>query len=247
LPPQKPDPILNYPQQLGRACEIVLAYGGTAKNFEDILFPRKVFIPDDKLRGVGYRQSYFGLMSNVRDYLNDAAIDAEWIFISDYDLIPLKGDYFDCLISIMKQHGAGFWGKLIRDVSLSNSLFLTNTIQDGVLEKMPAFNRPERKPIYHCLGACLFFHRSCFDAVLELADDLNDMYFELAISTAANLKGFRVVSFNAHSDCLQDVRYRPIYTCSDAIQLAANGADFVHPIKEISEFLATWSSIGKPL
>jgi len=111
LPPQKTDPILNYLQQLGSACEMVLAYGGTIKNFEGILFPRKVFISNEKLRGVGYRQSYFGLMNNVHVYLKDAAIDVEWIFISDYDLIPLKKDYLNRLISIMKQHGAGFWGK----------------------------------------------------------------------------------------------------------------------------------------
>jgi len=247
LPSQGTDPILGYLQQLGGADEIVLAYGGTAKNFESILFPRKVFISDDKLRGIGYRQSYFGLMRDVRDYLNAAAIDAEWIFISDYDLLPLKGGYLDGLISIMKQHGAGFGGKLIRDVSSSNSFFLTNAIRDGVLERMPALNGPERKPIYHCLGACLLFHRSCFDAVLELADDLDEMFFEVAIPTAANLKGFRVISFDKHCDSLQHVRFRPVYTCSDAVQLAANGVDFVHPIKEIPEFLATRSMLDNPV
>ena len=244
LPSQKTDPILNYLKQLGSAGEIVLAYGGTAKNFEGILYPKKVFISDDKLRGAGYRQSYFGLMKSGRDYLKKEAIDAEWIFISDYDLVPLEKNYLDGLISIMKQHGAGFGGKLIRDVSLSNSFFLTNAIQDGILQRTPGLHGLERKPIYHCLGACLLFHRNCFDAILELADDLSDMYFELAIPTAANLKGFRVVSFDKHSDVLRHVRYRPVYSCSEAVQLAENGASFIHPIKEISEFIMIRSTSG---
>jgi hypothetical protein len=246
-PSKETDPVLNYHKQLGGAGEIVLAYGGTAKNFEDIRFPKKIFVPDPSLRGVGWRGSLFGLMNNVRDYLNDAAIDAEWIFISEYDLVPLKEDYLDRLISIMKQHGAGLGGKLIRDVSFSNSFFLTNAIEDGILKRVPALNGPERTPIYHCLAACLLFHRSCFEAVLELKDDLNDMYMELAIPTAANLKGFRVISFDEHSDCLEHVRFRPVYSCSEAVQLAAKGAVFIHPIKEISEFLAARSMTANPV
>jgi len=245
LPTERTDPILNYLKQLGSADEVVLAYGGTLKNFEGILFPRKFFVPDAKLRGVGYRQSYFGLMNALRDYLKNADLDPEWIFFSDYDLLPLKPNYLDGLISTMKLHGAGFGGKLIRDLSSSNSLFVTNALRDGILERVPAFQGPERRPIYHCLGACLLFHRSCFDAVLELGDDLDDMYFELAIPTAANLKGFRVIGFDSHSKVLEHVRFRPLYTCADALRLAADGAVFIHPIKETSEFLEAKSTSGQ--
>ena len=241
LPSQKTDPILNYLQQLEDDCELILAHGGTRENFENICFPKKIFVSDPKLRGLGYYQSYFGIMTDVRNYLKNAAIDPEWIFISDYDLLPLKKNYLQGLISIMKKHEAGFGGKFIRDVSLSNSFFLTNAIRDGIMERTTAFDRPERKPVYHCLGAFLIFHRTCFDAILELEDNLRDMYFELAIPTAANLKGFRVISFDEHSPCLQHVRYRPVYSHVEALQLAADGADFIHPIKEISEFLAARS------
>jgi hypothetical protein len=73
------------------------------------------------------------------------------------------------------------------------------------------------------------------------------MYLELAIPTAANLKGFRVISFDEHCDSLRHVRFRPLYTCSETIQLATEGADFVHPAKEIAEFLATRSITDHPV
>jgi len=238
LPPKKTDLILNYITSLkGKNYEVILAYGGSERDFADIHFPMKVFVADDKLRGVAYRQSYFSLMDAVAARLVEKAIDPDWVFISDYDLLPLRRDYLVRPLALMEKCGAGFAAKLIQDVSLSNKFFLTNAINDGIMDRLPSLNGSGRHPVYHCLGAALLFHRDCFNSVRQMKSALNDIYFELALPTAAGLKGFRLLSIDMHSDDFRHVRYRPIYSCSDALRLAQEGASFIHPIKEIAEFI----------
>lgn len=239
LPPEKTDIILNHLATLaGNSYALILAYGGTAKNFDAISYARKIFIADNKLRGLGYRQSYFCLMDAVATYLKKEGIDPEWVFISDYDLLPLRNDYLADLIALMEKCGAGFGAKLIQDVSLSNKFFLTNAINDGIMDRMPMLNGSGKQPVSHCLGCAMLFHRDCFDAVRQMKSDFEDMYFEIALPTAAGLKGFRLLSIDKHTNAFQHVRYRPIYSYADVLHLARDGAAFIHPIKDIAEFIA---------
>jgi len=238
LPPEKTDIILNHLATLaGNSYELILAYGGTAKNFDAIRYARKIFIADNKLRGVGYQQSYFRLMDAVAAYLIKEGVDPEWVFISDYDLLPLRNDYLADLITVMEKYGAGFGAKLIQDVSLSNKFFLTNAINDGTIDRMPMLNGSGKQPVSHCLGCAMLFHRDCFDAVRQMESVLEDIYFEIALPTAAGLKGFRLLSIDKHTNAFQHVRYRPIYSYADALHLTREGAAFIHPIKDIAEFI----------
>jgi len=245
LTPQKTELILRHLHEVGKGYEIVLAYGGTAENFSKINHSNKVFIPDPSVRGRSNRISYYDLIARVRDFLEAANIDPEWIFISDFDLLPLKEAYLEGLISLMKSQGVGFGGKLIRDVSLSNNGFLVDAAMEGILEKMPLINRVGRKPVYHCLGSGIFFHRTCFDAASAFRNELAPMNFELTVPTVAALKGFRLLSFDKHSDVFQQVRYRPVFSCAEAIKIADAGYAFIHPVKEIEEFLKTRDDLSK--
>ncbi len=142
------------------------------------------------------------------------------------------------MMALMKSTGAGLAGKVIRDISLSNNPFLIDSHRDGTMAKMPQINRPGGNPVCHCLGAALFFHRSCFDAITDYRRELGTMFFEVALPTVAALKNFRLLSFDQCSDLFQYIRYRPIYSPADALEAARKGASMIHPLKDFGAFAA---------
>jgi hypothetical protein len=238
LSPKETDAILQNAASLGENYKVLLAYGGPEANFAKINFSNKVFIPDPSLRGQSNRIAYYDLITRARDWMKSNNLDPEWIFISDYDLIPLKKNYLNELVALMKTHGAGFGGKVVRDISLSNNSFLIDSMRDGTLDRMPLINGSGRKPVYHCLGAALFFHRSCFDTVLDFRDELNAMFFEVTLPTVAGIKGFRLLSFDDHSKVFEKVHYRPVFSCNEALEVANQGYALIHPLKDFAKFQA---------
>ena len=138
LAPGPMDRILDYMQELAGSVQVVLAYGGQRENFDQIRFPRKVFIADPRLRGPTQRITFFNLMTDARDYLAQVGLDPEWIFIGDYDLLPTGANYLKGLLDLAREHGAGFVGKEFTDVAGTNKLWLTQAVNAGVFEKNPA-------------------------------------------------------------------------------------------------------------
>jgi len=242
LAPGPMDRILDYMQELAGPVQVVLAYGGKRENFDQIRFPRKVFIADPRLRGPTHRITFFNLMADARDYLPQIGLDPEWIFLGDYDLLPTRANYLNGMLDLMREYGAGFAGKEFTDVAGTNKLFLTQAVTAGVFDKNPGLTNHGRKAIYHSLGCGFLVHRDCFRAILREKDALDDMYFELALPTAASLHGYRLLSLDLVSTCFHQVRYRPVLLAADALKLAEAGAEFVHPVKEAEAFVNAWSA-----
>lgn len=234
LAPRETGRILEYIQSQGDYT-VVLAYGGPRENFASISWEHKVFIDDPLMRGLSYLYSYARLIPETRAYLRQQGLAADWVFITDYDLIPLKRNYLDRSIAVMANHRAGFGGKLVRDLSRSNSFFLANALQEGRVDE--TLNGPGRSPVYHCLGAVLFFHRDCFEAIFRDDRPFDAANLELAVPTAARQCGFRLLSFDKFSDDFKYVHYRPIYSAAEARGLLEAGAAFVHPLKDFEAFL----------
>jgi hypothetical protein len=241
LPPLETGRILEYIQSQGDYT-VVLAYGGPRENFASISWEHKVFIDDPMMRGLSYLYSYARLIPETRAYLQQQGLAADWIFISDYDLLPLKRNYLEQSVSVMSKHQAGFGAKLIRDLSQSNSFFLANALEEGRVDE--SLNGPGRSPIYHCLGAVLFFHRDCFAAIFREDRPFDAANLELAVPTAARQCGFRLLSFDKFGDDFKNVRYRPVYSAAEARSLQQEGAAFVHPLKDLETFLEADVSPG---
>jgi hypothetical protein len=246
LPARATEKILQHAQTLGPSYLIALAYGGPRHEFDEIRWPHKVYIEDDSLRGPSYAIAYQNLTAQMQAYLTQLGVKPAWVLVADYDMLPLKPDYLSGVIALMEKHGAGLGGKEVREVSLSNSLFLTQAMARGCIDD--SLNGAGRQPIYHCLGCGLLFRGECFDGLFDGEPGLGAINFELGALTAASKKGYRLLSFDAFGDEFKWVRYRPVFSAGDAREAADAGAPFIHPIKEVDQFLAQQSTRrGKPL
>jgi hypothetical protein len=243
LAPRQTERLLNHANQLGQGYTIVLAYGGRKDDFEKIDWPHKIFLDDPTLRGPWWLTSYYQIVTCARHYMKSQSISADWIFLGDYDLLPLRPRYLDAMFKVMAENGAGLAAKEFRDVSLSNCPYLLRHLQDGSIG--PEFNGPNKAPVYHALGCAFAFHRECFDKLFLSPHGLSKSYFELGMATEASAQGFRLLSLDAHGDFMTQVRYRPVFSAEEAI--AASGRmSLIHPVKEIDAFLDAWSAHGVP-
>jgi hypothetical protein len=239
LPPRDTERILRHAHELGNGYTILLAYGGPKELFASIDWPHKVFLNDPSYRGPLRTMSYYELISSTRDYIETNGLAADWIFTSDYDLLPTQPLYLDPIFQLMAENRAGMASKAFFDVSLSNCPYLLRHLQDGRIG--PEFNGPGKLSVYQCLGCGLAYHRECFDQVFRKPGGLSGAFFEVALPTEASALGFRLLSLDAFGSSFKHVRFRPVYAVEDAIQ-AADESRMIHPIKKIDAFLDQWEA-----
>ena len=238
LPPDQTLKLLKHAQQLAPGYVVMLAYGGPRENFSQVEWPHKIFLDDPTLRGTSSRISYLQLSTLFRDYFKKNGILADWVFVADFDLIPLKQNYLDGSIQLMVKHRAGLGGRQFRDVSLSNNPFVVDCSENGFIDE--TFNAAGRYPLYHCLGCALLFRGDFFNSLYDGEERLGLAYYELAAPSVANKKGYRVLSFQKCGDEFTSVRFRPVYSVAEALEAASAGASFIHPVKEVDSFFAAW-------
>jgi len=236
LPQQKTDLIMEFFKAMTPDATIVLAYGGRPDEFEKIQYPHKFYIEDERIRGLGYRQSYFGLMDDLSVWMDVRGILPRWITILDYDCLPLDPYWNSSLVAVMERERAGFGGKLIRNCTNDNSLFVCNAVKDRILQRLEIMY-PELE-LYQCLGALLCFNAECLEAIRSLRVDFEDIFFEVALPTSARLKGFRTISFDALSDMTREVRFRPQHALVGISESMRAGVRILHPVKEIEQAIS---------
>jgi hypothetical protein len=240
-PARETENLLRHAQELEPKYIVMLAYGGTRGHFDDIVWPHKIFLDDPSLHGPIYLMSYRVLSVQFRQYVRQAGIKPEWVFIGDYDAIPLKPDYLREPIALMVKHGASLGGKQARAITQSNQLFLTQYQHNAGITD--ALNDDKWQPFYHSLGCVLVFSGECLENLYLGKDEILGLAnYELGAMTSAKNQGFRLLGFDLLCEHFKHVRYRPVYSLEEALQVAAEGAAFVHPVKETDQFLAAFKA-----
>ena len=227
------DRIMEFFERMTPDARIVLAYGGKKDQFESILFENKFFIQDSKIRGVGYRQSYFGMMDDLSVWMDERKISPRWITITDYDCLPLDAAWNNSLIEVMEREKGDFGGKNFRNCTGDNSLFVCNAVRDGVLQDLEK-SFPEMQ-MYQCIGALLCCSGGGLTEMRSLRKELEGVFFEVALPTAARLKRLKLVSFDAVSGMTRGVRFLPEHNPVEIPQAIRDGIRILHPVKRIEE------------
>jgi hypothetical protein len=237
LASQSSELIMNYFKKISPGSTVILAYGGTIENFENINYDNRFYINDNKIRGVGYRQSYFGMLDDFKKWMRDNSKTFSWITIIDYDCLPLHKDWNEKIITLIRQKKASFGGKSIRDCTGDNSLFICNALNDGILKKLEKNKIFRNISFYQCLGALLCLSMECLDHISTLRDHFEDIFFEVSLPTCAAQGGFKMISLDSFSDVLSNVRFRPVYSHDDVCDLYSNNQVLVHPVKETDQII----------
>jgi hypothetical protein len=243
LPALAADRVMEFFKAMTPDACVVLAYGGKKEEFEAVTFSRKFFITDDRIRGVGYRQSYFGLMDNLAAWMRSERIEPRWITILDYDCVPLDRGWNDSLADIMDREQADMGGNYFRNCTGDNSLFVCNALRDGILQRLE-----EKFPciqLYQCLGALLCFSAGGFHEIRRLREDFQDIFFEVSLPTCARLQGLRLLSLDSAGEFTKGVRFRPGYAPEEIADEIHSGKQMIHPVKALESVCADILNLPK--
>ncbi len=220
------EPICRRNTELGPGYSHLLAYGGGQAEFDKIKVEHKVFIEDPSLRGPSNRMSHRELIEKAWDWHCSRESAPSYLVFTESDLLPLQPAYLDACIQLMIAHDADFGGKLIRDISNTNSPFLLDGISRGII-----CDDQSAPSCLHALGCLVIIHSRIIPSMLQECLKMDGLYFELMFPTAAAAAGGRLLSLDQVSDHLKHVVYRPEHTSGDVERIRQAGYSLVHPVK----------------
>jgi hypothetical protein len=243
LPAADADRVMEFFKAMTPDACVVLAYGGKKEEFEAVTFSNKFFISDERIRGIGYRQSYFGVMDDLAAWMETERIAPRWITILDYDCVPLDRGWNNTLTGIMEREQADMGGKYFRNCTGDNSLFVCNALRDGILQQLE--EKFSRIQLYQCLGALLCFSAGGFHEIRCLREDFQDIFFEVSLPTCARLQGLRLLSLDSAGEFTKGVRFRPGYAPEEIAAEIHSGKQMIHPVKALESVYANILNLPK--
>jgi len=209
---------------------LIVAYGGSAKNFSRLGIEHAVFIQDPELRTRDHpreRQSYLGVFAAVAPVVEMLGVGH--VHLAEYDEIPLVKGLNSLLLESLKREDADVVGHRLNRVDGTGHPHFT------FHRHYPAFmnywrsmsRRDDPEVVLSMLGCGSFWKTEAFVAVSKLVPPLR-IYLELMLPTAAHHLGFRVRPFPD-----QDRFMAPEVPKSreDFEPFAKAGAWSIHPVK----------------
>lgn len=215
-------------------ARFVICYGGKIDEFERIDSEHKLFINDPTLRGPErHLQSLSGIFQLVWNaYLEpDESIDS--LYIIEYDHLVLDSRFETRLRDLASRTRADFMGKNCVDCTATNEAQYVRFRRDAQLlthlRHLSVRDDPTR--LFRCLGDGMWISRHAVQAYVEVGEH-PPCYCEVYVPTLLHHLGFRVVDVDAHSNLYRDVRYLPRFDAEQAMARFADGAVFIHPVKD---------------
>lgn len=195
------------PEAVSRMCshwrdhdpdqQLIVAYGGSVRDFERLEAGHSVFIHDPELRTRDHpreRQSYLGVFSAVAPMVERLGVSH--VHLAEYDEIPLVRGLNSLLLESLKREDADVAGHRLNRVDDTGHPHFTYHLHD------PAFmnywrsmsRRDDPEVVLSMLGCGSFWKSEAFVAVSKLKPPVR-IYLELMLPTAAHHLGFRVRPF----------------------------------------------------
>jgi hypothetical protein len=225
--------MVDYWHESTHPAVIVVAYGGPRGEF-DKLECRKVFIEDPRLRTRDHqreRQSYTGVL---RGALEEIANDNwEWLYLAEYDMLPLDQRLFERLENRARYEGADLLGhRMWRLDDTLHPHFASHLFTSKWMEWIETIStRSDPQVILSCMGCGQFWHREALQNVIALGEP-ECAYLELQLPTVAHHLGYRARGL-AHQD--QFISNHVVEGASPDL-LRSTGGWVMHPLKDL------WSS-----
>jgi hypothetical protein len=219
------DPFAVWERCCPRADTLAL-FGGPPPEFERLPHHPRILAPGERIRTVDHQRQLRNPLEAygaLRAWLRDKPYDL--LHIADYDLLPLRADYFDLLLRR-------------RDAEDADLLVFSAARVDGTSNPMylgqcgdPRFHaffrsvsvRENKAVVLNVLGAGMLWTREAFAAVSAL-DEPFPMHGEEYLPTLAHHLGFRVRAIPDQSQFAYALTARP-----ESARRA--GAWVLHPVK----------------
>ena len=212
---------------------ILIAYGGTRKEFDKLEHQQKFFVDDPRLRTRDHQrefQSYTRLFQAAAEFLKTRANQFQFVHFVEYDHLPLVQDLNERQLERLSSEGADVIGFHVHRVDgTSNPHFLYHVAN-------PAFAcywskitvRSDPRVVLSMFGSGSFWTTEAFRAVAAMEEPL-PMYMEIYLPTLAHHLGFRVRDLTA-----QNRFVRALASEIDPIDEARKqGAWTLHPVKRL--------------
>ena len=212
---------------------ILIAYGGTRKEFDALHHDQKFFVDDVRLRTRDHQrelQSYTRLFQAAAEFLKAEGGQFQFVHFAEYDHLPLISDLNERQIQRSTAEGADLLAFHVHRVDdTSNPHFLYHSADDRFMSYWARITRrPEPEVVLSMFGTGSFWTRDAFCTV-SAAQEPFPIYMELYLPTLAHHLGFRVRDFAE-----QNRFVRVLKDETDNVDLARKeGAWTLHPVKRL--------------
>lgn len=212
---------------------ILIAYGGTRREFENIQHEQKFFVDDVRLRTRDHQrelQSYTRLFQVAAEFLKTDGGQFQFVHFAEYDHLPLVQDLNEQQVERLKAEGADLLAFHVHRVDdTNNPHFLYHAADDKFMSHWAKITRrPDPEVVLSMFGTGSFWTRDAFCTV-SAAQEPFPIYMELYLTTLAHHLGFRVRDFAE-----QNRFVRVLKDETDNVDLARKeGAWTLHPVKRL--------------
>ena len=212
---------------------ILLTYGGSRDEFENVNHPSKIFIQDSRLRTRDHQrefQSYTELFRSVELFLNERGSPFHYVHFIEYDHLPLVNDLNERQVERLMKECADVIGfHLHRIDGTSSPHFLYHVSNPNFAAYWAELScRSEPEVVLSMFGSGSFWRREAFSEV-ALRREPFPIYMEIFLPTLAHHLGFRLRDFaeqNRFVGVLQD-------KTNEIAKARAEGAWTLHPVKHL--------------
>lgn len=221
-------------RKVAPAARYVVCYGGPIGEFEQIESDHKLFINDATLRGPErHLQSLTAIFQAVWSAYFEADGSVDSLYMIEYDHLILDPRFETRLRELAARTRADLLGKNCVDCTATNEAqyvrFRSDARLIAHLRSVSVRDDPTR--LFRCLGDGMWISRDALGAYV-VAGEHPPCYCEVYVPTLLHHLGFRVVDVDAHSDLYLDVRWLPRFDTEQAMARFADGAAFIHPVKD---------------
>jgi hypothetical protein len=211
-----------------------VCHGGDHVEFTNIRHEEKAFVDDPSLRGSPRSfQSYDETLEIVHEsWLRiDPGIDAVYLF--EFDHLILRPEFEPALRELADRTGADLLGKAANVRNATNWHHYTRFRRDAALlsHLRSVTIRDDHTCLLGMLACAIWLSRAAVESYVSVGNRPR-CYGELYVPTLLHHLGHRVVDVDAVSRLYRDVRWAPAYDAADAEALRAQGATFLHPVKD---------------
>ena len=212
---------------------ILIAYGGTKKEFDAIQHNQKFFADEPRLRTHDHQrefQSYTRLFQMAGEFLRNSNRDFDFVHFAEYDHVPLASDLNHRQTERMKAESADLLAYHVHRVDgTSNPHFLYHVANPAFVSHWSKITvRSDPDVVLSMFGSGSFWTTEAFRAVAAMEEPF-PMYMEIYLPTVAHHLGFRV------RDLTEQNRFvRALASEIDPIDEARRqGAWTLHPVKRL--------------
>jgi len=212
---------------------VLIAYGGTKREFDAIQHKQKFFVEDPRLRTRDHQrefQSFTRLFQEAAKFLSARGDQFRFVHFAEYDHLPLVADLNERQIKRLTAEGADLLGFHLRRVDdTSNPHFLYHVANDEFTRFWRSITRrSEPEVILSIFGSGSFWTREAFCAVCAVEEPF-PIYMELYLPTLAHHLGFRVRDFGEQNRFVRPLKDET----SHVDQAREEGAWTLHPVKRL--------------